>query len=55
MTTAQHAQVPAQARLADPQAVGQVLYRDLAGPGQELQDAQSGKAGQALKVGSKLA
>src|ERR1700680_1093071 len=50
----QHPQVPAQARLADSNRIGELEYRDLRNAGQELKDPKAGDAGQRLVMGPVL-
>ena len=50
-----HPEVPAQARLADPDGIGELEHGDLRGTCQELHDTQPRDAGQRLVMGTELA
>src|SRR5438876_6255604 len=51
----QHAQVPAQAGLADTDRLGQLEHGDLGDPGEIQKDAKTGDAGQGMVMRSELA
>src|ERR1700730_18769039 len=55
LAASQHPWVPAQARLADADRIGELEHGDLGDAGQVLKDTETCDAGQGLVMGSELA